>query len=79
MFGRLPQAQFERVGAAAVAARDKGVLGGGNHLQRRNGVMTSSDVRGISLRAEDDEIIQAIWRGLIPCPSSMNLASASGS
>src|SRR5215468_2686512 len=55
--GALPEPQLKCIGAAVVAARDKGRLRGGYRLERGDRVAVAFDARRIILWSDDHKII----------------------
>jgi hypothetical protein len=55
--GHAPQAVFESVGAALVAARDERGAGGGDRRERGDRVMPAGDICRIHARTDHDEIV----------------------
>ena len=74
-----PEAMFECVGAALVAARDKRRLCAGDRLQRRDRIVAAGDMCRIGMRPDHDEIVPGDLPAVDAMPAVMNFCSASGS
>ena len=55
--GVFPEPQFEGIGTAVVAARDKGRVRGGYRLERGDRVVAAFDARRIIFGSDDHKII----------------------